>query len=96
MWSWNEKTGKINAKSTYGALLYVSLGEDGWWLCPLWKWNVPLKIKLFVWLDLGNHILTWDYYLKNGGVDPNSCPLCNMNVESMDHLLIHCTFTLHV
>lgn len=45
---------------------------------------------------LENKILTWDNFLKRGGNGPNVCILCFMDVESVDHIMIHCKFTKEV
>ena len=34
--------------------------------------------------------MTWDNYCKRGGYDPNVCPICKINEEYVDHLLVHC------
>jgi hypothetical protein len=45
---------------------------------------------------LANKILTWDNYIKRGGEGPNICALCHLDVEVMDHLMIHYSFTKSV
>ena len=40
-----------------------------------------------------NKILTWDNFLKRGGMGFNVCILCKMDAETVDHLMVHCSFT---
>ena len=35
--------------------------EKQWWWESLWKWHVPIKCKVVLWLALNNKLLTWDY-----------------------------------
>ena len=53
----------------------MGTGRDFWWYNALWKWFIPLKVKLLCWLMMENKILTWDKYLKRGGFGPNVCIL---------------------
>jgi hypothetical protein len=46
------------------------------WRMLLWKWNIQLKIKLFLWLAMEWKILTWDLLQRRGWVGPRKCPLC--------------------
>lgn len=93
-WSWNEENGELTAKLAYDAILFTLLNtQRNWWHFSYWKWHIPLMIKLFCWLMLENKILTWDNYVKRGGVGPIICVLCHLDVESVDHLMIHCPFS---
>lgn len=40
-----------------------------------------------------NKILTWDNYLKRGGMGPNICILRKMNAGIVNHLMVQCPFT---
>ena len=93
-WSWNTSDGSLFATLDYEAITtsLCSLGNN-WWYRILWKWNLPLKLKLFGWCCLENKILTADNYEKKGEIGPNICILCYRSVETVDHLLIHCHFT---
>ena len=59
----------------------------------LWKWNYPTKVKLFCWIALENKLLTWDNYIKRGGVGPNICLLFFKEEKYIDHLLVNCSLT---
>jgi ribonuclease HI len=66
---------------------------DSLWIQNLWKWPVPLKIKLFIWLSAKGKVLTWEVLRKKGWEGPGVCKLCNCSSEDIHHLLIHCNFT---
>ena len=50
-----------------------------WWAKLTWKWNIPLKLKCFLWLFLENKILNWDNLHNRGFTRLGICPLCNSN-----------------
>jgi hypothetical protein len=39
------------------------------WRNSIWKWDIQLKIKLFIWLAMDQKILTWDIYREEVGKD---------------------------
>jgi hypothetical protein len=63
--------------------------KTGGWRKKLWKWDCPLKIKLFAWLVVENKILTWKNLQKRGWVGPGICHLCKGKRESGKHLFVH-------
>lgn len=40
-----------------------------------------------------NRILTWDNYVRMGGLGSSCCLLCFEEVETMDHLIVQCVFS---
>jgi hypothetical protein len=62
----------------------------------MWKMWAPPKIKLFTWLAFQNRIWTADRLAKRGWPNCGVCPLCKQCTESVDHLLVHCRFTLRL
>jgi hypothetical protein len=62
----------------------------------MWKWNVPLKIKLFTWLLAENKILSWEILQRRGFSGPGICLLCKLNVETTQHLFLDCDFAVEV
>ncbi|KAL6183086.1 hypothetical protein ACLB2K_044497 [Fragaria x ananassa] len=62
----------------------------------VWKLDVPPKVKLFGWLLLRGRLKTRDRLSKFGYIDDNSCPLCDNDNETADHLFGHCNFTTEV
>jgi ribonuclease HI len=96
-WIGGDKSRCISVKNIYGALatkfwLQKSLG----WRRTMWKWDLALKIKLFIWLAVENKILTWDNLQGRGWEGPNICYLCFKEPESVNHLLNTCPFTQKV
>jgi hypothetical protein len=77
LWSWNTKGGQVNAKQAYEiqSLDDNEVCQNEWYL-ELWKWKIPLKVKLFCWLMFENKILTWDNLTKRGIIGPSRCVLC--------------------
>ena len=43
-----------------------------------------------------NKILTWDSYIKRGGIGPSVRCLCLLGVEMVDHLMGNCHYTQDV
>ena len=62
----------------------------------VWKGTLPLKIKSFLWLSLENKIFTQANYQKRERTIVNCCSLCGAALETMDHLLVICSFTVLV
>ena len=65
-------------------------------MMKIWYFNIPLKIKCFVWLTCNKKINTWDNLSKKGWIGPNRCSLCNKEAESVDHLFVSCHFLKEV
>ena len=68
----------------------------GGWRQAIWKWDIQLKIKLFIWLAAKNKILTWDNLQQRGWEGPSRCHLCKKDSKNITHLFIHCPFTKSV
>lgn len=63
-------------------------------LAFVWKSKVPHKIYVLGWRLLLERILTRDLLQQTGIIeDPDNykCVFCNLEVESGNHLFIHCT-----
>jgi hypothetical protein len=94
LWSWDTKGGQVNAKQAYEVqLLEEVVVEPTYWYTELWQWQLPLKVKLFIWLMLEQKILTWENLVKRGIVGPSRCVLCGNNEENVRHLFVDCSFT---
>jgi hypothetical protein len=93
-WAGGDATGNITVKNLYNALLnqrYFVL--DSSWFSLIWRWEIPLKIKLFFWLAGKEKTLTWDLLRRRGWEGPGICLLCSRETEDIHHLLVHCSFT---
>jgi hypothetical protein len=62
------------------------------WKVNIWKWDIQLKIKLFIWMAAEKKILTWDALQKKGWEGPGVFYLCKHDYEDINHIFIHCTF----
>lgn len=58
----------------------------------LWKTWTSQKCKLFIWLAIRNKSWTSDNLEKRGLQHPSSCPLCDQEKETIQHILISCVF----
>jgi hypothetical protein len=97
IWTGGDKSGYISVRNIYKALTEeIWPTRDLTWRNRLWKWNCPLKIKLFTWLLTENKLLVWDILQKKGWSGPNRCILCKENSETSHHLFVSCTFTQQV
>ena len=92
---WNlSKSGLYTPKEGYVQLLLDRDGMDhSWWWKLLWKFNCPLKAKIFCWFLLSDKALTWDIIVRKGREGPGRCYLCKLNIESNLHLGVECLFT---
>ncbi|KAE8820564.1 hypothetical protein D1007_01308 [Hordeum vulgare] len=60
----------------------------------IWKVKAPLKCKFFVWTVVQHRIATSDHLLLRGIVNEYFCPLCHRNLETVDHLLRECPWSV--
>jgi len=89
----NNNEGTFNLKDAKKILLgLASQAPDKAWQ-RLWTQQVCTKIKLFTWLVQHRNILTWDNIRKRGVLGPSRCQLCEMQEETMEHLLNNCSFS---
>jgi hypothetical protein len=74
--------------SFYRALSPHGSGSFPW--KSVWKSKAPPRVAFFVWTAVHSKILTLDNLGRRGLVVVNRCWLCEADVESVDHLLLHC------
>uniref|UniRef100_A0A803PV21 Reverse transcriptase n=1 Tax=Cannabis sativa TaxID=3483 RepID=A0A803PV21_CANSA len=96
-WSWSEeKSGVYSVSSGYKLLQQ----QSGAWPCTgaetcwqkLWQMQVPAKVHHLVWRAMSGCLPTKvQLTTKHVHVDL-TCPLCNVEVESIAHVLLHCPF----
>jgi len=56
-----DSSGRITVKNVYEAVECKKHAFlIGGWRNTLWKWDCPLKLKLFSWLVVENKVLSWD------------------------------------
>ena len=61
-------------------------------LLKVGHYNIPKKLKCFIWLTYNLKINTWDILCKRGWLDPNRCSLCKFDVETVEHLFVGYSF----
>ncbi|WVZ95337.1 hypothetical protein U9M48_041118 [Paspalum notatum var. saurae] len=62
----------------------------------LWKAKVPPKAKFFAWLAAQDRCWTSERRRRHGLQDSDVCVLCDQEVESINHLLLSCSFSLEL
>ncbi|KAG5516247.1 hypothetical protein RHGRI_037069 [Rhododendron griersonianum] len=56
----------------------------------IWKLKIPNKIKNFWWRVCRNGLATKENLFRRKCAQSNICPICNLEVESIEHLLFFC------
>jgi len=68
---------QISVKEIYKHISHGrGLNDNVFWFHNTWRWDIPLKLKCFMWLVVHNNILTWDNIHKRGFQDLGRCSLC--------------------
>lgn len=62
----------------------------------IWIAHVPRKVCFFSWLATREVILTVEKHRKRKVFCVSWCYTCKETTEEMDHLLIHCVFTMRL
>jgi ribonuclease HI len=97
IWTGGDTSGVISVKNVYEALISTqNLPLITSWRIQMWKWNIPQKIKLFLWLAVNNKISTWKNLQHRGWIGQERCHLCKKEEEDCSHLFIFCSFTTAV
>lgn len=92
IWEGNP-SGSYSTASGYNSLW--NLKEKPLW-AKAWLPGLTPKIKIFFWLMLQDKILTLDNLAKRGQYIPNRCILCKHYLEMVNHIFIHCTYSMDV
>lgn len=96
------RLGKGGAFSSKSALLKLSdapLSLKSSLIAAIWNFEIPKKVKVFLWSLVYRSLNTQDYLqkkCKNWTIPPSVCSMCNRDGESLDHLFIHCPFVAKV
>ena len=85
-WALNSN-GKYTSKSLYEAV--VDPGVKDLCMMDMWKSNMPLKIKKFVWMCLRGQIQVAKDLKSKGWPGEPGCKLCG-KLESVNHLIFGC------
>jgi hypothetical protein len=83
--------GVYSAKSAYEGLFLGSVTFGHY--KRIWKsWALP-KCRFFLWLVAHKRCWTADRLAKRGLNHPDKCLLCDQEEETIDHLLVQCSFS---
>jgi hypothetical protein len=93
MWRWSSD-GQFSVRSAYEALHLPSHAMP-WSALVLETW-APLKIKLFLWLAFRRRHWTADRRLRHGLDAHDSCLLCGQEPETIDHIIVSCSYAKQV
>jgi hypothetical protein len=88
LWWMPYRKGLFEVKSFYRALSPLGLVSFPW--KSVWKSKALPIVAFFIWTAVHSKILTLDNLGRRGLVVVNRCWLCEVEGESVDHLLLHC------
>ena len=94
-----ESSGLFTCKSFFNSLIDSSTFSLFSPFSFIWRVNIPSKIKVFGWLLALGKVTTFDVLQKRQpfrSLSPNWCVLCKKNLKSIDHVFLHCSFSLHI
>ncbi|WVZ79026.1 hypothetical protein U9M48_026654 [Paspalum notatum var. saurae] len=89
VWRWTTD-GQYSARSAYLALNHGSQEFPGYEL--IWNSWMPLRVKIFLWLAFRRRLWTADRRRRHGLDARDTCFLCDSEQESIDHILVSCSF----
>nr|XP_017221408.1 PREDICTED: uncharacterized protein LOC108198150 [Daucus carota subsp. sativus] len=96
-WYWRrEKMGQYSVRSAYAALsekrdVNHSSDNSGFWR-RIWNLKIPLKVKHFLWRAITGCLPTKEQLISRRVEVIEQCPLCNLEPESVAHVLTSCPF----
>jgi hypothetical protein len=83
-----------SAASAYGAMFLGSSRPLG--AKQIWKTSALPRVKFFLWLVMHDRCWTADRRYRHGLQDSNTCIFCDQDVETIDQILLGCTFSREV
>ena len=90
---WNFNSGIFSCKSFFDCLTGYTGMVSFEPFRFIWKSSVPHRIKVFSWLVFHGKLNTCDRVQRKNpqmNLFPNRCVMCKKEVETADHLLLHC------
>jgi hypothetical protein len=96
LFSWPcDPSGVFSAKSTYDRLCEGGIRFAAAYC--IWKPWAPIKCKVFQWLAVRYRLWTTERRARHGLQDrPDACYLCLQEIDSVDHMLMHCSYAREV
>jgi len=88
----DNNSGRFSVKSLCGLLSPKPCTNNVFSFAGIWKGIVPLKVEIFCWMAIINRINTRCMLVRRGilGSSESNCPICLVEAESVDHILLHC------
>jgi hypothetical protein len=93
IWRWTS-TGCYTAKSAYEVQFRGSYSALN--CSAIWKARTEGKHRFFAWLLLQSKLLTADNLLARNWPCNPLCPLCDQDLETPQHISLHCVFAQQV
>ncbi|KAK3193124.1 hypothetical protein Dsin_024434 [Dipteronia sinensis] len=61
----------------------------------MWQGICPLKVEVFIWQMIKGRVMVKELLQRfdNGSLSDMSCSLCNTDVETVNHLFLHCQWS---
>ena len=98
-------TQQFSVKSTYRVALKLKFGDwaehsstrehDATW-GRIWKLNVPLKVRTFIWRACNNYLPTRNNLCRRKAQIEATCEFCQWEPETISHVLWSCPFARNV
>ncbi|WMV58899.1 hypothetical protein MTR67_052284 [Solanum verrucosum] len=88
---WNpDEQDRFSVGSAYRSSQRPGTHIGGWPWKMIWKVKIPLKIACFTWLLANQAALTQHNLMKRGMQICSRCWFCECEVETINHLFLHC------
>ena len=84
------KSSLYSVKLLYEVLNCIEAETRPFPALSVWNPMVPLKVGFFAWEASWGKVMTLDQLKKRGRSLANRCYLCEEEVETLNHLLVHC------
>ena len=90
--TWKLDPKGFSVRSLYRAL---KIGSMGFPFNSLWRYKIPAKVRVFLWLAVRKSILTKDVLHRRGWKGDKMCQFCGVD-ETITHLLFTCPLARYV
>ncbi|WVZ52504.1 hypothetical protein U9M48_003557 [Paspalum notatum var. saurae] len=87
-------SGSYSCKSAYSSMFTGTVRFSPW--KRIWRSWAPPNCRFFIWLAVNNKCWTSDRLAKKGLPHQPTCPLCDQEAESINHLLSGCVLSREV
>ncbi|XP_061358638.1 uncharacterized protein LOC133302833 [Gastrolobium bilobum] len=89
-------TGTFSIKSAYKSLNSSLVYDDNRNWALAWEWEGPQRIRTFLWLLMGEKLLTNDQRIRRNFCDDATCRICQGAVEDCTHLFRDCCWSRQI